>query len=129
LPADIPDEFIDECGPNDEGDLYCGEYRVLDARQTIIEEAPDVIQKVRILDLTDPIPNDTMSFGPEFPEELKQAIADAVIAYVSSEACQETLCHPEFYEWTAAGPITDEYYDSVRLLVDSQGITLEDLGE
>ena len=32
--------------------LYCGDYRVLDARAAIREEAPDVVQKVRILTLS-----------------------------------------------------------------------------
>jgi phosphate/phosphite/phosphonate ABC transporter binding protein len=67
---DIPDELLEECAVNDEGRLFCGGYRVLDARQTIREEAPDVIQKVRILAISPEIPNDTMSWSPEFPEEL-----------------------------------------------------------
>ena len=77
---DIPDEFIPECGVNEEGRYFCGGYRVLDARQLIREEAPDVVQKVRILDITPEIPNDTMSWSPEFPEDLKQPIVDAIIA-------------------------------------------------
>ena len=73
---------------NEEGKLYCGEYRVLDARAAISEEAPDVVQKVRILALSPEIPNDTMSFSPDFPEDLQ---ADhhrmAMIAYVGTDAC------------------------------------------
>jgi phosphate/phosphite/phosphonate ABC transporter binding protein len=128
-PPDIPDEFIEECGVNDEGKLYCGEYRVLDARAAISEEAPDVVQKVRILALSGEIPNDTMSFSPEFPDDLKQTIMDALIDYIASDACLETLCNEKFYDWTGAGPIYDENFDGVRLLMEAQGITLESLGE
>jgi phosphonate transport system substrate-binding protein len=129
MPPDIPDDMVPECGLNDEGKLYCGAYRVLDARAAIREEAPDVVQKVRILALSGEIPNDTMSFSPEFPTELRQVIMDAVVAYVASEACAETLCNESFYDWTGAAPIFDENFDGVRLLMESQGITLENLGE
>lgn len=126
---DVPDEVVEECGPNEEEKLYCGGYRVLDARAAILTEAPDVVQKVRILGLSGEIPNDTMSFSPEFPEEMKQLIMDAVIEYVGSEACAETLCNEKFYDWTGAAPIFDENFDGVRLLMEAQGITLENLGE
>jgi len=129
MAPDIPDELVADCAPNDDGKLYCGEYRVLDARSAIVEEAPDVVQKVRILTLSGEIPNDTMSFSPDFPEALKQTIMDALIAYIASDACLETLCNEKFYDWTGAGPIFDETFDGVRLLMAAQGITLEGLGE
>lgn len=126
---DVPDEVVEECGPDADEKLFCGGYRVLDARAAILTEAPDVVQKVRILGLSGEIPNDTMSFSPEFPEEMKQMIMDAVIEYVGSEACDETLCNEKFYDWTGAAPIFDENFDGVRLLMEAQGITLENLGQ
>ena len=127
MAPDVPDNVVDLCVPNDDGELWCGDYRVLDARAALSEEAPDIVQKVRILGLSDEIPNDTMSFSPEFPEELKQTIMDAIIAYVASDACAETLCNEKFYDWTGAAPILDENFDGVRLLMEAQGITLETL--
>jgi len=129
MAPDIPDEFIPDCAVNEDDKLYCGDYRVLDARAAIRGEAPDVVQKVRILGLSAEIPNDTMSFSPEFPEDLRQVIMDAIIAYVGSEACLETLCNESFYDWTGASPIFDENFDGVRLLMEAQGITLENIGE
>jgi len=126
---DIPDEFIPDCAVNEDDKLYCGEYRVLDARAAIREEAPDVVQKVRILTLSGEIPNDTMSFSPDFDADLQTVIIEAVTAYVASDACAETLCNESFYDWTAVGPIFDENFDGVRLLMEAQGITLENLGE
>jgi hypothetical protein len=70
-----------------------------------------------------------MSFSPEFPEDLRQVIMDAIVAYVKTDACAETLCNEKFYDWTGAGPIFDENFDGVRLLMEAQGITLENLGE
>ena len=70
-----------------------------------------------------------MSFSPDFPYDLKETIKDAMIAYIASDACAETLCNERFYDWTGAGPIFDENFDGVRLLMEAQGITLESLGE
>jgi len=128
MAPDVPDEFVPDCGLNDEGKLMCGDYRVLDARAAIAEEAPDVVQKVRILGLSKEIPNDTMSFSPDFPEALKQTIIDAMTAYVGSDACAETLCNEKFYDWTGVAPIFDENFDGIRILMEAQGITLENIG-
>jgi phosphonate transport system substrate-binding protein len=129
MAPDIPDEFIQDCAPNEDGQLWCDGYRVLDARAAISEEAPDVVQKVRILGLSKEIPNDTMSFSPDFPEDLKQVIIDAVTNYVGSDACEETLCNEKFYDWTGVAPIFDENFDGIRILMEQQGITLENIGE
>ena len=100
----------------------------MDARANIREEAPDVVQKVRILALSDEIPNDTMSFSPDFPAELRDVVMQAIIDYVASDACAETLCNENFYNWTGADYIYDENFDGVRLLMEAQGITLENIG-
>jgi len=129
MAPDIPDDLIEECAPNEDGKLYCGGYRVLDARAAISGEAPDVVQKVRILALSKEIPNDTMSFSPDFPMDLRTIIIDAITAYVGSEPCDETLCNERFYDWTGVGPIFDENFDGIRIMMEDQGITLENIGE
>ena len=58
--------------------LLCDGYRVLDARANIRTEAPDVMQKVRVLAVSQAIPNDTLSFGPEFPADLRAQIEEAL---------------------------------------------------
>jgi phosphonate transport system substrate-binding protein len=131
MAPDVPDDIVADCAPNEEGKLYCGDYRVLDARAAILEQSPDVVQKVRILTLSKEIPNDTMSFSPDFPEDMKQDIIDAMIDFVDQEnpACAASLCNERFYDWTAVNTIADENFDGVRILVAQQGTTLEDLGE
>jgi phosphonate transport system substrate-binding protein len=129
MSPDVPDDVVADCAPDESGALMCDGYQVLDARAALIEEAPDIVQKVRILALSPEIPNDTMSFGPDFPAELKQQIMDAVVAYVQSEACLETLCNEKFYAWTDAAPVYDENFDGIRLMMEAQGITLENIGE
>jgi phosphate/phosphite/phosphonate ABC transporter binding protein len=131
-PPDVPDELVEECAVTEDDKLMCGGYRILDARSALREEAPDIIQKVRILDITPEIPNDTMSWSPEFPDELREPIVQAILDYLASDACQvdeELICSEDFYNWTAAETIFDENFDGTRLLMEQQGITLENVGE
>jgi phosphonate transport system substrate-binding protein len=128
---DIPDELVPDCAVNEDDKLFCGGWRVLDARAAIRDEAPDVVQMVRILDISPEIPNDTVSYSPDFPMALRETINAALIEYIGSDACMEEggLCTEDFYDWTAAGPIFDENFDGVRLMMEAQGITLENIGE
>jgi phosphonate transport system substrate-binding protein len=129
-PPDVPDELIESCAPSADGEaLMCGDLRVLDARANLREEAPDVVQKVRILDLTAAIPNDTLSFGPDFPADLRASIEEALVAFAETDAWGESIGNEDFYGWSGLEVALDEEYDVVRQLVDFLGITLEDLGK
>jgi phosphonate transport system substrate-binding protein len=127
-PPEIPDELVPECAVTPEDRLYCGEWRVLDARAGLRTEAPDVVQKVRILTISPGIPNDTLSFGPDFPADLRDQIATALAAFAETETWNESIGNQDFYGWTGINPATDEEYDVVRLMIESAGLTLEDLG-
>jgi len=126
-PPDIPDDLVESCAPTEDEELFCGDYRVLDARASAIADAPDIVQAVRILDITAEIPNDTLSFGPDFPAEIRSQIEEALAAFAETDAWDESIGHQDFYNWSGIEPATDAEYDIVRSVVDSQGITLEDL--
>ena len=60
----------------------------------------------------------------------KQQIIDGVTTFIQTdERCYDSLCHESFYGWTDVGPIADENFDGIRLLLEAQGITLENIGE
>jgi phosphonate transport system substrate-binding protein len=130
-PPEIPDELVDSCAPvaadDGEQELWCGNYRVLDARASAIADAPDIVQAVKILEITDEIPNDTLSFGPDFPADLRAQIEEALIAFAETPEWEESIGHQDFYAWSGIEPATDAEYDIVRVVVESQGITLDDL--
>jgi phosphonate transport system substrate-binding protein len=129
--GDLPEPWdlsVDDSYIGEDGNLYVGDIRVLDARAQVRETAPDVIDQLRILRLTDAIPNDTMSFGPDFPVELRQEIMDALVAFSQTEAWADTALGSDMgYEWSSLAPITDSAYDGIRLLMETQGITEEDV--
>ncbi len=133
---DVPDDLVDLCAPTDEEDpdLYCGEdFRVLDARASTITDAPDIIQQVRILEISPEIPNDTLSFGPDFPADVRTQIEDALVAFAAEcetdENCawNDSIGNQDFYGWTGIEPATDAEYDSLRAVVEVAGIDLDSL--
>lgn len=126
-PPDVPDDLVDSCAPTPEEELWCGDFRVLDARASAIADAPDIIQAVKILDITAEIPNDTLSFGPDFPADLRAQIEEALVAFAETPEWEESIGHQDFYAWSGIEPATDAEYDIVRTVVESQGITLDDL--
>jgi len=113
--------------PNEKGKLYAGDYRILDARSSVVSTAPDVVQKVRILAIGKRIPNDTVSFGPDFPQGLRTRIMNALVVFAGSDACAESICSDQFYNWTGVEPVGDSFYDPVRQLIDILGYTEEDI--
>lgn len=125
--AEPYDLTVDESRIADNGNLYVGDVRVMDARANIRETAPDVVDEVRILRLSAPIPNDTLSFGPDFPQELKDQIVEALFAFAETDAWAESIGNDDFYGWSGLAPITDEVYNSVRQQFRILGLTEEDI--
>ncbi len=131
MKPDIPDDVVDTCAPSEDGSkLLCGpngEYRVLDARASAREDAPDIVQKVKILEISPDIPNDTLSFGPDFPPDVRKQVEDALVAFAGAcdtdENClwNQSIGSQDFYGWTGIEPAKDSEYDSLRKIVDLVG--------
>jgi phosphonate transport system substrate-binding protein len=123
---EIPAESIENCAPNEDGSrLLCDGYRVLDARANVRTEAPDVMQKVRILAVSGAIPNDTLAFGPEFPAEVRAQIEAALVAFAETESWESSIGSADFYGWSGIAPATDAEYDVVRAMVEATGYQIE----
>lgn len=122
---EVPAESIPNCALNeDKKKVLCDGYRILDARANIREEAPDVIQKVRILAVSAAIPNDTLSFGPEFPADVRAQIEEALVAFAATEAWGTSIGSADFYGWSGIAPAEDAEYDMVRAMVEATGYKL-----
>ncbi len=134
---DIPADIIDTCAPNEEGSrLFCGtedaQWRVLDARASARADAPDIVQAVKILDISPEIPNDTMSFGPDFPADVRAQIEEALVAFAAecddNDDCawNSSIGDQDFYGWTGIESASDAEYDNLRTIVDLLDYTVED---
>jgi phosphonate transport system substrate-binding protein len=123
---EVPAATIPNCGlSSDSKQLLCDGWRVMDARANIRVEAPDVVQKVRLLTLSQAVPNDTMSFSPEFPAALRTQIETALVAFAQTDAWKTSLGSADFYGWTGIDTATDAEYDMVRAMVTATGYKIE----
>lgn len=135
---DVPDELIPTCEVQRDGDhLRCGtdedgdglkDFRVLDARAGLRTEAPDVIEKVQILTISPEIPNDTLSFGPDFPADIRADIEAALLAFAETPDWEESIGNADFYDWSGIDTAVDSEYDDLREIVEIVGINLENIG-
>jgi phosphonate transport system substrate-binding protein len=129
--GDLPEPFdltVDEAFVTEEGRLFVGDTRILDARSAVADQAPDIVDALRILRISQAIPNDTMAFGPDFPAELRTQIYDALVAFSDTEAWADgALGSDDGYSWTTLTTIDDSVFDSVRLQFEILGLTEEDI--
>lgn len=101
------------------------EGKIQDARRLVQAQYPDVEQKIKIVTLTDSIPNDPIMFRKEMPEEMKQKISEALLTYIGTEEGKETF--HAMYGVTSFVPATDAKYDSVRATLKALGKSVNDL--
>ena len=108
------------------GDCDAGATYV-DARDTIEEDNPDVMEQVVVLEVTEDIPNDGVQFIPNFDEELKTQIVEGLLAIAATEEGQDAL--DTAYEWAGLEKHGDEFYDPFRQVLQAAGMSIEDLQE
>jgi phosphonate transport system substrate-binding protein len=126
MSPDIPDDLVSSCAPSEDGSkLMCGDWRVLDVRASVRTDAPDIVQKVKILTISPPIPNDTLSFGPDFPSDVRAEIESALVDFSKTDAWAQSIGSQDFYGWTGIEPATDSEYDNLRKIVALVGYTPE----
>lgn len=128
--GDLPEPFdltVDESYIGDDGELYVGQARIMDARRAVRETAPDVVNALRILAISAPIPNDTLSFGPDFPAETRQQVEDALFALAQDADKWKTTALSTSYSWTGIVPAEEAEFDGVRQWFDVLGLTEEDI--
>ena len=89
-----------------------GEDGPRDARRAVIETYPDVMEKIKIVGFTDWIPNDTVTFRKDFPDNMKEEIVDALLEYANTTQGHETLVR--LLDIDNFVRSTDSDYDIVR---------------
>lgn len=95
-----------------------------DARMLVKTQFPDVYEKIKILKLTGPIPNDPVTFRKDLPEDLKLKIIKALLKYVHSKEGAEVLHN--MYHITDFEEAKDSDYDKVRNYLKDLGKNAED---
>ena len=98
-----------------------------DARSSIEEDFADVKEVVIVLATTTDIPNDSVSFTKDFPEDLRNQIVNALVEISESEEGQEALNN--LYSIAALEKADDAFYDGFRADLSKAGMDIEDLAK
>ena len=102
------------------GDVDAGATYV-DARGNIEEDNPDVMDRVVVIEISAPIPNDGVQFHPSISEETREAIVSALLEIAEDEAGQEAL--NQAYQWNALERHGDDFYDPFRQVLQAAAST------
>jgi len=91
--------------------------KIQDARRLVKTQFPDVEDKVKILSLTDSIPNDPIIFRKQLDETVSKKLIEAFLSYSKTEEGMKTF--EDLYLVDGLIPVTDENYNKVRDLLKS----------
>ncbi len=104
-----------------DGDVVAGT-SFNDARGTIVEEVPDVGEKVVVFGWSGPIPNDGFAVDGSLPQSLIDAITEAFVDITEDDDGLALL--QELYEIDDLVPVTSSDYDVIRDLEAELGDVL-----
>jgi phosphonate transport system substrate-binding protein len=99
--------------------------KIEDARRLVKTQFPDVEEKIKIVTLTDKIPNDPIVFRKGVPEKMKQEISAAILALQKTPEGNEIFY--KIYGVTGMVLSTDAKYDSVRKVLSALGKSAAEL--
>ncbi|HEX2979505.1 MAG TPA: phosphate/phosphite/phosphonate ABC transporter substrate-binding protein [Anaerolineaceae bacterium] len=100
----------------------------VDARtnSAIVEDMPDVNDKVIVVYQTEPIiPNDTISYAYDLPQELRDKITAGFEAIAATE--EGAAAMKGLYEIDGIKPVDDTFFDEFRVLLAASGIDIASL--
>jgi phosphonate transport system substrate-binding protein len=106
------------------GDVDAGACYV-DARTRIEKDKPDVMEKVVVLQVSAPIPNDGVQFSPTVPKDLRDRIVTAILDIAKTEVGKKAI--NVAYQWTSLTPKDDTFYDPFRQVLQAAGVNAADL--
>lgn len=96
----------------------------VDARTTVQGSLTDVLDKVRVIARTDPIPNDTLTVRRGLPPDLVEQIRAGLLRAAASEPGLKSL--RDLYRIDGLGPITDAEFAAVRAAVEVLDLDLDE---
>jgi phosphonate transport system substrate-binding protein len=94
--------------------------KIRDARERVKTQFPDVEDKIKIVTITDKIPNDPFVFRKDLPEAITQKFIAAVKKFISTESGQKVF--KNIYSVEAIIDSSDADYQSLRDTIKSIGL-------
>jgi phosphonate transport system substrate-binding protein len=95
----------------------------IDARANIQADHPDVMDKVIVVAVSGPIPNDGVQFSPKMKADLRDKIVNGILELIKTDAGKAAITTA--YQWTALQKCDDSFYDPFRQFLQAAGVTAE----
>ena len=99
----------------------------VDARGTIEDDHADVKDVVVVITESADIPNDTVSFAPDVPADVRENVTNALLDIAGTEDGAAAL--EQLYQIAGLEPVDDSFYDAFRVDLDASGFSVEDFQE
>lgn len=96
-----------------------------DARLELIDKYPDIFSKLKILALTDEIPNGPIGMRSDLPSGVKTKLVGALIEFIRTSEGRQAL--NELYNITGLSLVSDADYDVVQKIVKDLGKSVEEV--
>ena len=97
----------------------------VDARSIVEEEFPDVKDVVVVITESPPIPNDNISFNPDVPADMRDALVAVLLDLASTDEGLDLL--DSVYSWSGMEVVEDSFYDGFRQQLEAAGLNIEEL--
>ena len=96
--------------------------KIKDARERVLTQFPDVEQKIKVLKITDKIPNDPFVFRKGVSPEMTNKIVAALVKYLGTEEGKTTF--KNIYAIDGIVLATNKDYDSLRAVVKAADLDI-----
>lgn len=101
--------------------------KIEDARRLVKTQFPDVEDVVKIVELTEAIPNDPIAMRHDLPAEMKEKIIQALVDFQKTE--QGNKVFYDIYGITGMVRTTNDRYDGVRKMLETLGKKASELSK
>jgi phosphonate transport system substrate-binding protein len=99
--------------------------KIEDARRLVKTQYPDVEEKVKIVELSQPVPNDPIVFRKDLTEDMKSKIAKAFKDFVQTEEGKKAF--QEIYGVTELKDANDGDYQATLKMYEDLGVNLNEM--
>ena len=96
-----------------------------DARAELLKKYPDIITKVKIIALTDEIPNGPVALRHNLPPKIKEKLVATLLQFARTSEGRKTLIN--LYNITGLTTATDADYDGVQKTIREVGKTIQEM--
>ncbi len=98
-------------------------FTYVDARNSLEKDFPDIKKKTKVIAVTDPIPNDTISVRPNMDPQVLAAFKKAMVEIAKTDEGKKVL--HDIYEWDGLAESNDKLFDPIRQVAVKLGIKLQ----